>query len=323
MISKFTFERPGSRHTCPSCGHRREFTRYVDLETGELLPDHVGRCNRQDKCGYHYSASDYLRDNQIKGFSRPYVAAPIRITRPEPSFLPWSLLDASIGDRGENFFLEWLSGMFPSDTVSSLVSRYNLGTALRPWKGSVIFWQVDVNGNVRTGKVMLYNPNTGKRVKTPIDHFSWIHSLLSKAGKVSDFHLQQCFFGEHLIKGADRIAIVESEKTAILASVYFSRFTWIASGGLCNLTREKARVLAGKQVYLFPDKGCYNEWSKRANEIREFARVEVSDYLELMDDKPTGYDLADLLTEIPRFDRLADGTEIKLHPGGFPADWAA
>lgn len=320
MDHLYQFERPGSRHTCPNCGYRREFTRYVNVETGALLPDHVGRCNRRDKCGYHYSAKDYLQDNKIG--IRP-VMTDRKPERRKASFLPWDLVAKSSVARGENYFTDWLGTMLPEETVSAVVNRYHIGTALKPWKGSVIFWQVDSSGNVRTGKVMLYNRETGKRVKKPIDHFSWIHALMIKAGKLSDFNLQQCFFGEHLIAQGKRIAIVESEKTAILASVFFPGFTWIASGGLCNLTKEKARVLTGKHVFLFPDKGCLNEWTKRAIEISEFARVEVSDYLERLPGKPGGFDLADLITEPRTTETLKDGRAIKLNPAGFPEDWAA
>lgn len=91
------------------------------------------------------------------------------------------------------------------------------------------FWQVDNQGKVRTGKVMLYYPETGKRVKEPYNHISWVHSLIPH----KDFNLCQCFFGEHLInKDKTRpIALVESEKTALIASYYLPQFLWIASGG--------------------------------------------------------------------------------------------
>jgi hypothetical protein len=44
---------------------------------------------------------------------------------------------------------------------------------------------------------MLYNANTGKRIKEPFNHATWVHSVL----KLPEFNLQQCFFGEHLLQG--------------------------------------------------------------------------------------------------------------------------
>lgn len=42
---------------------------------------------------------------------------------------------------------------------------------------------------------MLYNPTTGKRIKEPYNHVTWVHSVLHK----EDYNLKQCFFGEHLL----------------------------------------------------------------------------------------------------------------------------
>ena len=44
---------PATREECPQCGVKRSFARYIDTHTGELLPAEYGRCNREDKCGYH------------------------------------------------------------------------------------------------------------------------------------------------------------------------------------------------------------------------------------------------------------------------------
>ena len=43
---------------------------------------------------------------------------------------------------------------------------YHVGTSYK-WGGSTIYWQVDKKGKVRTGIVMLSNPNDGHRVKVP------------------------------------------------------------------------------------------------------------------------------------------------------------
>lgn len=52
----------------------------------------------------------------------------------------------------------------------------------------------------------------------------------------SDFHLKQCLFGEHRIQASTGpICIVESEKTAIIASIYFPNATFVATGGLQNM----------------------------------------------------------------------------------------
>src|SRR5690606_29451099 len=108
----------------------------------------------------------------------------------------------------------------------------------------------DDQGNTRTGKIMLYDPETGKRVKEPFNHFQWAHTLLKKHRKAENFSLEQCLFGLHLTQGADRVAVVESEKTAIVASVSYPQYVWLATGGKQAVTDVLFSSLTGKDVTL-------------------------------------------------------------------------
>ena len=56
------YEGPGSRFTCPACGGKRCFTRYVD-ENGDWLDEAVGRCNHESRCGYHYTPRQFFEDH--------------------------------------------------------------------------------------------------------------------------------------------------------------------------------------------------------------------------------------------------------------------
>lgn len=43
----------GKKEICPQCfSFKKTFVRYID-QTGELLPEIYGRCDREEKCGYH------------------------------------------------------------------------------------------------------------------------------------------------------------------------------------------------------------------------------------------------------------------------------
>ena len=56
-----------TRHVCPQCGRKNVFTRYVDTENNNIyISDNVGKCNRLDKCGYHYTPHQYFTDNPWK-----------------------------------------------------------------------------------------------------------------------------------------------------------------------------------------------------------------------------------------------------------------
>ena len=56
-----------TRYTCPQCGRKHTFTRYIDTENNnQYISDNVGKCNRLDKCGYHYTPKQYYIDNPWK-----------------------------------------------------------------------------------------------------------------------------------------------------------------------------------------------------------------------------------------------------------------
>ena len=57
----------GTRHTCPQCHRKQSFTRYIDTHNNNIyISDNVGKCNRLDKCGYHYTPKQYFEDNPWK-----------------------------------------------------------------------------------------------------------------------------------------------------------------------------------------------------------------------------------------------------------------
>ena len=53
----------GTRYSCPQCGRKYCFTRYIDTETNQYINERVGTCNSLDKCGYHYTPREYFSDN--------------------------------------------------------------------------------------------------------------------------------------------------------------------------------------------------------------------------------------------------------------------
>jgi hypothetical protein len=289
-----------SRHHCPSCQHREKtFALYIDTETGEHLHPTVGRCNRESNCGNHYTPKQYFQDNNIL-FDAPkeYKPRPVAPKLKPVSFIPVELLKASLNNEAfeENNFIQFLIGLFGVEVASELISRYFIATS-KHWNGATVFWQIDQQGKIRTGKIMLYSPSTGKRIKEPYNHIHWVH----KALKMPEFELRQCFFGEHLlIDKIKPVAIVESEKTAIIASIYLPQFIWLAVGSLTNLNAEKCSILKGRTVALFPDLNGLDKWSSKAKELSHLAIFSVSDLLERKateEERKKGLDLADYLVK--------------------------
>lgn len=288
-----------TRYPCPApnCGKGKTFSLYIDTETGEHIHPTVGRCNRESNCGHHYTPKQYFQDNNIS-FDKPQPKAykPRPVTpQPKPvSFIPVEVFKASLKAHETNHFVQFLINLFGVEVASQLVSRYFIATS-KHWNGATVFWQIDTQGKVRTGKIMLYSPTTGKRVKEPFNHISWVHSAL----KQPEFELRQCLFGEHLLIDKTKpVAIVESEKTAVIASVYLPQFVWVAVGSLTNLNAEKCSILKGRTVTLFPDLNGFEKWSSKAKELSHLAIFTVSDLLERKAteaEKKQGFDLADYL----------------------------
>lgn len=52
-----------TRYTCPNCHRQRCFSKYIDTEKQIWFPDYVGRCDHEQKCGYHFTPRDYFEQN--------------------------------------------------------------------------------------------------------------------------------------------------------------------------------------------------------------------------------------------------------------------
>ncbi|MCR8667893.1 DUF6371 domain-containing protein [Aestuariibaculum sp. M13] len=295
-----------SRFKCPNCYKIGVFTKYIDLETNEYLHESVGICDRINKCGYHYPPKDYLQVNDIS-LNKVFTGnerIQSEVVKRQPSFIDEDIFDRSQKEGSTNYFLDYLSHLWNPGIALSLAERYNIGSS-KHWQGGTVFWQMDINNKIRSGKIMLYDPKTGKRVKKPFNHITWAHKVL----KLEDFNLKQCLFGEHLLnEDEDKpVAIVESEKTAIIASVFLPEFIWMSCGSVNNLTEEKTRVLKGRSVILFPDLGCYDIWNDKIPSLTKLASFRVSDLIETKaspEEKLQGLDIADYLIGIKKSEEM-------------------
>ncbi len=379
-----------TRFTCPGCKTPYSFTRYLDGETHQPIHPTVGRCNREIKCGYHYTPRQYYADQRNQNLylpnthhhgssygsphhdyhslishnngdahvnpNAPSQPAPpqsssdtitshsnlsqhqkqihkisnLLITNhkdqltiphplhlyPEPSvlfsvpqpkqpkkhpdFIPHKYLKRSLSLNSN--FVRFLRNHFSDLQIAEAANNYLLGATI---KKEVIFWQIDIHGKVHTGKIMQYNPQTGRRIKNGYGGINWVHHMLKRSNlSFSDFNLCQCYFGEHLLRlYPDKpVAIVEAEKTAVIASIIYQDYNWLAAGNLNGLNVEKSRVLRNKTIILYPDAGCYTRWLHKAEQInRELPlHLTVSSFLEHFatpQQTHHGYDLADYILD--------------------------
>ena len=387
-----------TRHTCPACKTKYAFTLYLYGNTGQPIHPTVGKCNREIKCGYHYTPRQYFDEhpeykntqsktqipsNHSQQTSAPTGANPLhgspQQSKPSPSgaqsfplqsispqpetphpgtsqpgttnpgslhsestlsgtpqfrsprsgiphpgfskpkrrpvlfppnhphttpvefdLIPKKLVEKSVSSNS-NFVL-FLRQHFNEEQIKEAMNNYSLGAT--KYK-EVVFWQIDINGKVRTGKIMQYNPETGRRIKHKSGAINWVHNKLKKSDPTFfDFKLSQCYFGEHLLRlhPCKPVAIVEAEKTAIIASMLFDNYIWLAAGNLNGITAEKSTVLRERDIVLFPDAGCFEKWNKKKDEILNeiFCQLDISNLVETHatpQQSHDGYDIADFILE--------------------------
>jgi hypothetical protein len=166
-----------------------------------------------------------------------------------------SVLERTLKSYETNSFALSLADRLSGDVLSAALIRYGVGTAKN---GGTVFWQIDQFLRVRSAQLIFYDPKTAHRIK----------EIPPRRLYTVDQGYKPCFFGEHLLFEAgpdDVVCIVESEKTAVICSVWLPdlsgrRAVWIAAGGANGITEAKAQALRGMRVCLVPD----FSWTSRA-----------------------------------------------------------
>jgi hypothetical protein len=330
------YKGPATRHRCPECNQPRKFSLYIDKETGEPLADHVGRCDREDRCGHHFTPSQYFTDNpqQATQLRAASYRAPIRQAAPRPvDYLPLELVEQSRRQLDANHLWVFFASQIGEAAANAIFEKYRVGTS-KNWQGATAFWQIDDKGNARQCKVILYNPATGRRVKQ--DGKTYIAFMGKRILGNPDATLQQCLFGSHLLSqypGA-RVAIVESEKTAMYCAHFYPDYVWLATGGKqgCSLqSKAVLEPLRGRTVIMFPDLMATKDWQDKARRIGEMipCKIHVSTDLEAMAtdaEKAAGLDLMDYLMQQGATQQQTPAPDpppppVNDSPNGYPASW--
>ena len=185
--------------------------------------------------------------------------------------------------------------------------RYRLG---RSKSDAVIYWQIDLLGQIHDGKLMWYGSDC-HRLKN--HNATWVYFLLKKRYGIPQetFQPTHVLFGSHLLKTASgTVCVVEAEKSAVILSELYPQYTWLAAGGLFELQPQKFLPLQPFKVILFPDTDpdlkAYTEWYNAAKgAMQSFLwprhnKIFVSDFLErhaTKEQKRRKIDLVDYVLE--------------------------
>lgn len=285
LLYKYTLDKSSKKFICPKC-HKKTFVKYIETETGNYLQESIGRCDRESNCNYHCKPNGEHK-NSFEIVNNP---------KPKTSFHSCQLVEQSQRNFEQNNFIKFLRSIFSDAEVKQAIDKYAIGTS-KYWNGATVFWQIDNLMKVRHGKVLQYHCNTGKRCKDK-NGKPLIHSVRAIL-KIKDFNLSQCLFGLQLIDGCNQktIAIVESEKTAIIMSLFKPEYIWLATGGKGFFKYDMFLPIKQFKIIAFPDKGEYNDWQNKSLQLIAIGfKIEVNQWLENCY-YPNGTDLADVYLE--------------------------
>jgi len=333
---RYKFEKGSKKHHCPECSKKR-FVRYIDTETGNLLPHHYGRCDRESKCSYQLNPYKDGYTKMIWEQEQGKSSDALRRYKPvfkkkqhkilKPVFIPFDVLKQTLSGYEKNVFIQNLLSRvafpFCIDEVENTISMYRLGTLTNGYRtGANTFPFIDTQNNVRAIQVKQFDETNHTKGT------DFLHSIIEKHHARNNKPLPEwlkayqnneikvsCLFGEHLLSKYPHnpIALVEAPKTAIYGTLYYgtpeqpTNLLWLAVYNLSSLNLNKCKVLKGRSVYLFPDLSkegkAFELWSNKAKQMQSQLQgtlFTVSDLLEQLapqQDKEQGNDLADYLIE--------------------------
>lgn len=185
-----------------------------------------------------------------------------------PIYIPMEEVRAAEQHGNETTLYNFLCRLFPSEEVSRVFGLYHVGATAEFGKApgyGCAFPYINAEGNCVDVHLQRYNAD-GNRTK---QGYSQNWSLYKR--KQNDRRAPWCVFGEHLTQQRTTapIGIVESEKTALVATLAAPSFVWIATGSESNLTPSRLAQLKQRRCYVFPDADGLEQWEAKANALRE------------------------------------------------------
>lgn len=221
----------------------------------------------------HFLLSRYDDSRTRTTSRRTFVNSVVKPRTVEPPieyapFIPAQMVEATESRVTESNLFVWLSGEFGDEAALMAMRRYRVGatkhTDGRGYRAASLPY-INSSGDCVDCKIFHIDPATGSR-KTAPALMSWIdregkaqelRSTWALAElKKNDKPRKWCNFGDHLLHDnpTAAVCVVESEKTALVASIVYSSRLWIAVGSKNNLNPERCAPYRGREIVIYPDR---------------------------------------------------------------------
>ena len=167
-----------------------------------------------------------------------------RVSSKEVHVSPDVLDGAKRYDLNGCALFRWMCRLFPEERVRTVWDEYNVTTDSH---GNCVFWYVDQEGKILYDKRILYKED-GHRDKA---------FFPGRQFRVADGYTGRCYFGACIPEDGRKAFICESEKSVLLAALYYGGRRFLATGGKGNLRNVEPNMM------LVPDMDARMEWEEK------------------------------------------------------------
>lgn len=158
----------GNRYTCPFCGRKKCFARYIDVQTGEYVDETCGKCDHENSCPVvHYPPREFFKDHPECGRRQntwePHMVngrtSVLSNSRKHAPYLPVPLAQT------EFFDIRWATGGCSNLQSSKLIPLMDRHLVIYPDSGEYQKWceRMKDSGHKQYTVVKMledYEPNT-------------------------------------------------------------------------------------------------------------------------------------------------------------------
>lgn len=288
---KYQLDATSKKYHCPECT-KKTFVPYVYADSMEVVADKYGRCDRQNNCGHH------VHPNEDNDFTPSHKVTP----KPKPEEVQ-IYPDPSVTDLITKRTKTCTSHLHKYCKRMGITSAHMLiwGVYTDGANGekTVFIFRRQGDNKIVNLKWFKYKEN-GHRDKQ-FNSFSLKQPPHTPPKKTTDpIRINKYFlglFGEHLLSldNSKTVCVVESEKTAAIASFFYKDYDWVSCASANGLTDVRIKVLYNRKVFWI----CDADKAGRSNSSINRAKNYLLNFhlVDLFPDRTDGYDIADAIVD--------------------------